>query len=259
MRGNAGIKVALMWSYVRGRARLAGIDAASLSRVHAFIRSKFGHEDRAHGRAPRQAHFPGLQTRPVYEPSAFSWVETIERSAGDIKREFDALRARGLLTPHPQQLADAGEWNTYYLFSNGVRFDAHCRACPATAEVVGNLPGGVMAGQAYFSVMAPGTHVRPHHGPTNTRLRCHLGLEASPSSRIRVATEELRWMKGRCIVFDDSFEHEVWNPEGERAVFIVDVWHPELSEAERWALGQLARMSRRNKRYRNGAANRAHA
>lgn len=30
--------------------------------------------------------------------------------------------------------------------------------------------------QIKFSVMQPGTHVWPHTGPTNCRLRMHLGL-----------------------------------------------------------------------------------
>lgn len=35
-------------------------------------------------------------------------------------------------------------------------------------------------------------------------------------------------------MFDDSFEHEVWhNGSGTRLVLIVDVWHPDLTRAER--------------------------
>jgi aspartate beta-hydroxylase len=40
--------------------------------------------------------------------------------------------------------------------------------------------------------------------------------------------------EGKAIVFDDSFEHEAWNdhPSQARLVLIVDVWHPDLSDAE---------------------------
>jgi len=35
-------------------------------------------------------------------------------------------------------------------------------------------------------------------------------------------------------VFDDSFEHEVWNNSTEsRVILLVDVWHPELTLNER--------------------------
>ena len=36
--------------------------------------------------------------------------------------------------------------------------------------------GGTFSVQIKYSVMQPGTHVWPHTGPTNCRLRMHLGL-----------------------------------------------------------------------------------
>ena len=46
---------------------------------------------------------------------------------------------------------------------------------------------------------------------------------------IRVGDEVRTWVEGRCLLFDDSFEHEVWNDaDEERLVLIVDVWHPDL-------------------------------
>ena len=37
------------------------------------------------------------------------------------------------------------------------------------------------------------------------------------------------WVEGRATLFDDSFEHEVWNPSiRPRVVLLVDVWHPQL-------------------------------
>ena len=68
------------------------------------------------------------------------------------------------------------------------------------------------------AVMDPGTHVTPHCGPTNAKLRCHLGLVVPDSSVIRVADQKIHWRELGCIVFDDSLEHEVWNPDAERAV-----------------------------------------
>ena len=41
-------------------------------------------------------------------------------------------------------------------------------------------------------------------------------------------------MEGKCIVFDDSFEHEAWNnhPSEKRINLIIDIWHPDLSDQE---------------------------
>lgn len=45
------------------------------------------------------------------------------------------------------------------------------------------------------------------------------------------------WVEGKVIIFDDSFEHEVWHKgTEERLVLIVDVWHPELTPNERATL-----------------------
>lgn len=39
------------------------------------------------------------------------------------------------------------------------------------------------------------------------------------------------------MIFDDSFEHEVWhNGTSFRLILIVDVWHPDLTEDERQSL-----------------------
>ena len=43
--------------------------------------------------------------------------------------------------------------------------------------------------QIKYSVMLPGTHVWPHTGPTNCRLRLHLGLVIPKNVAIRVGRE----------------------------------------------------------------------
>ena len=112
-------------------------------------------------------------------------------------------------------------------------------------------------GTIKFSVIQSSGYVAPHCGTTNQKLRAHLGLvvpgrfgdiqfllptnlsfpeseESSEGARMRVATETVRWREGEVIVFDDSFEHEVWNGSNEtRIVLIIDFNHPDLSEEDR--------------------------
>ena len=246
------LKRHLAWQYLSLKARQEGIDPASLTRVKGFLRNKFGQlaSKRTTTGQMLSGFFPGLTPTPVYDPAQFEWVRTLEEAAPAIQAEFLALRERGQFKPHPQNLADTGAWNTYFLYSNGVRFDEHCAACPTTAEVMNELPGAGTAGGVYFSVMTPGTHVQPHCGPVNTKIRCHLGLVVPESSVIRVGSERLNWRELGCIVFDDSFEHEVWNPDAERAVLIIDLWHPDLTPEEQWAVRRIAQMSTRNRGYR---------
>lgn len=45
------------------------------------------------------------------------------------------------------------------------------------------------------------------------------------------------WEEGKVLIFDDSFEHEVWqDADTYRLIFIVDVWHPELTAQQRRTL-----------------------
>lgn len=42
------------------------------------------------------------------------------------------------------------------------------------------------------------------------------------------------------MVFDDSFEHEVWhNGTAYRLILIVDVWHPDLTAHEKKTLDPI--------------------
>lgn len=43
-----------------------------------------------------------------------------------------------------------------------------------------------------------------------------------------------RWTEGKCIVFDDSYEHEVWNRSADdRVVLLLNFWHPALPPEQR--------------------------
>ena len=47
----------------------------------------------------------------------------------------------------------------------------------------------------FFSVLSPGTHIEPHCGATNLRLRCHLPLQLPTAGRaeMRVGNEWRQW------------------------------------------------------------------
>ena len=47
-------------------------------------------------------------------------------------------------------------------------------------------------------------------------------------------SSRLTWEEGSLLVFDDSFEHSVWNSSGEeRVVFILDLPHPDVTAGQR--------------------------
>lgn len=69
---------------------------------------------------------------------------------------------------------------------------------------------------AEYSYIGPKGHVLPHAGSSNTKLTVHLPLILPCSgsvecSRLRVGDQIYAYREGEPLIFDDSFEHEVWN------------------------------------------------
>uniref|UniRef100_A0A914VUX4 Aspartyl/asparaginy/proline hydroxylase domain-containing protein n=1 Tax=Plectus sambesii TaxID=2011161 RepID=A0A914VUX4_9BILA len=141
-----------------------------------------------------------------------------------------------------ESLTEKGDWKQFTLYSKGRRHERNCAKTPRTCKVVEAFTAATKCtrGQIKFSVMQGGTRVWPHCGPTNCRLRGHLGLVVPAEPRIRVANETRAWKQGRFVIFDDSFEHEVWHDgQAFRLVLIVDMWHPDLSPDQRQQLSPI--------------------
>lgn len=50
---------------------------------------------------------------------------------------------------------------------------------------------------------------------------------------MRVGDETREPEEGKCHIFDDSFNHEAWHDgDKTRIVLILDIWHPDLTDAE---------------------------
>ena len=64
----------------------------------------------------------------------------------------------------------------------------------------------------------------------------------------------VKWQEGRCLVFDDSFEHEAWNrSDSVRIVLLIQLWHPDLSAAEIWALKEVRQYTAPHREYKEAA------
>lgn len=70
-------------------------------------------------------------------------------------------------------------------------------------------------------------------GPYTHAVSSHSRLQSSLP--LAFAREQAReWKEGECIVFDDSWEHEVWHKgDVDRVVLLINFWHPELPPDER--------------------------
>ncbi|XP_050314825.1 aspartyl/asparaginyl beta-hydroxylase isoform X4 [Anthonomus grandis grandis] len=188
-----------------------------------------------------------LKGKPWWQPEDLPSYQGFFTSLKDnwkkIRYEgLSALNEQGFYEDEAENLKDKGTWKQLELFSRGHKSKKNCRKTPITCGLVQKFSdaSSCRRGQTKFSVIHPGTHVWPHCGPTNCRLRVHLGLKVSPGTFIRVGDETRSWEEGEIIIFDDSFEHEVWHNGSEfRLVLIVDVWHPDLTPAEKKALTSI--------------------
>jgi aspartyl/asparaginyl beta-hydroxylase (cupin superfamily) len=207
----------------------------------------------------RCEHFiPGLRSMPWWDAKEFSAVSALKECYQVIRSEFLNLLLCGQLRLHPQSkggprlpISD-GDWNIFELISASQPSATSKLLAPRTTQILMNLPEVTTNpnGLAYFSVLSPGVHIATHCGPTNSRIRIHLGLLAPEGAVMRVGNETRPWREGDCIVFDDSWEHEVFNrSEFVRAVLLFDVWHPDMNAGQ---IGRIiaARSSGKNNRAR---------
>jgi len=188
-----------------------------------------------------------LTGRPWWDKESTTYASFLN----DLESRWQTIRDEGvaLLTLDPphgffdesENLRDTGKWQQFELFSRGRKNVNNCNKAPKTCELIESFPATkCKRGQVKFSIMQPGTHVWPHTGPTNCRIRSHLGLIVPDGTRLRVGNVTRSWTEGKVLVFDDSFEHEVWHDgDSYRLVLIVDLWHPELTVEERNSLSPI--------------------
>jgi len=194
-----------------------------------------------------------LPDTPIYDTVAFPWVMDLQADWRLIRSELDqVLVYRDHMPSFHEIIKEVGSitsddsWKTFFLLGAGMDCSENARRCPQTMRLLRGIPA---ASTAFFSILAPGKHIPAHRGAYNGVLRFHLGLlvpEPRERCRIRIGDEIRSWNEGEALIFDDSFNHEVWNDtEGWRVVLFVDFARP-LRQPWHWlnrsfiGLGALA-------------------
>lgn len=147
-------------------------------------------------------------------------VETLLRQRANLPRYHD-------IAPREQYISgtfDADkDWKVFMLRSLTGKPEANQKRCPRTTALLEGIPDLY---QAFFSILDPGKSIPAHCG---SYMGYHLALivpKNSPPS-MRVKDQIHVWEEGKSIVFDDSWEHEVYNKsDGMRVVLIVDFYRP---------------------------------
>jgi beta-hydroxylase len=151
----------------------------------------------------------------------------VQEEADRILADREAVPPLRRISPDHDRIAEDDRWRSFFLWGYGVRSEKNCRRCPETARLVERIPD---LQTALFSVLWPGSHIPRHRGVTKAILTCHLPLRI-PADRgrchIRIAGQDHAWQDGKLLIFDDLYEHEVWNETDEdRVVLILHVKRP---------------------------------
>lgn len=183
--------------------------------------------------------FTGGPRRPVLfaAEEANPALALFDRHHARIRAELDAILAERESFPRYHDLdplqyeisavENPGKrWQVYMLNCMGMRVERNCARCPFTASLVDQVPDLF---QAFFSILEGGKSIPAHSGIYRGYLRYHLALKVPRERppRIRIKDHFHEWREGESVVFDDSWEHQVYNEADDlRVVLIVDVLRP---------------------------------
>lgn len=232
---------------------------SAMARVRRCLAGYLGDRSVAPSRAdqrPTFLYFPGLPETPFFSRDLLPWHEQLEAHTANIQAELQQVLAEDaplepfLGTPPPGMKSeylgggsDRPRWDGLFFYRHGRPNPESCRRAPQTLAALDATPIVRIPGhgpEALFSVLGPGSHILPHTGVTNTRVVTHLPLLVPEGCTLRVADQRHDWQEGRCVTFDDTFEHEAWNNSGlTRVVLLFDVWNPHLTGPEREAVTEL--------------------
>jgi aspartyl/asparaginyl beta-hydroxylase (cupin superfamily) len=173
------------------------------------------------------------------EPAFFNarelpWVARIEAEWAVIREELTALmqeHERDLVPYANRSMATKpDQWKSFIFMYWNLKSRRNCARCPRTWDILRDTPNLTSCG---FSLLEPGTTIKPHQGDTNAVFRCHLGLivpGGAPECAFKVATETRSWHEGQMLVFCDAHTHTAWNNTSHRrCVLLLDVVRPEYA------------------------------
>mgnify|MGYP003633858933 FL=1 len=131
------------------------------------------------------------------------------------------------ISPDQIYISNDDKWKMFFLKAGTVRFDRNCQECPNTMTFLDKHESIV---SAYFSILGPNKMLMPHEGPWCGIIRIHLALivpKQGNGCTLVVDGKPYKWEEGKCVVFDDTYEHIAVNEtDHERVVLFLDYMRP---------------------------------
>jgi aspartate beta-hydroxylase len=182
-----------------------------------------------------------IDTPPVLDPAAFPNAPRFTAAWREIRDEAVAAAADIARVPRfhdimPEQADisanDRRDWRMLILKAYGRGVPENLGRCPTLAGLLDACPEVTSAAVSY---LAPHKHIPPHRGPFRGIMRFHLGLriptgpDGRPATIMTIDGREYRIADGECLLWDDTFPHEVLNDSDERRIaLLLDVWRPDM-------------------------------
>jgi len=127
---------------------------------------------------------------------------------------------------------DGLDWRMFILKAYGVVVAENLAKMPTLARLLKECPE---VKSATVSFLAPRKHIPRHRGPFRGVMRFHLGLQiprepsGRPATIMMIDDREYRITDGECLLWDDTFPHEVMNNADQpRIALLLDVWRPRM-------------------------------
>ncbi|PBC11905.1 aspartyl/asparaginyl beta-hydroxylase domain-containing protein [Mesorhizobium sp. WSM3859] len=127
---------------------------------------------------------------------------------------------------------DGLDWRMFVLKAYDMTVPENLARMPVLSRLLTECPE---VKSAAVSFLAPRKHIPPHRGPFRGIMRFHLGLvipkqpDGRPATIMMINHEERRIADGECMLWDDTFEHEVTNNSDQpRVALLLDVWRPQM-------------------------------
>ena len=188
---------------------------------------------------------------PVLDVRDFPWTQHLRDNWQAIRYEMldaamgDKSPSLSSISPDHRAIAPVNKWRSFFLWGYGYCIEENLERCPVTTAAVARIPD---LNSAFFSILAPGTHIPAHRGVTKGLITCHLGLIVPRDGdvRMRVDNRIVRWAEGETLVFDDTYDHEVWNDtDNIRVVLLIQIKRP-LRNPGKWIADTFLNVVRRS-------------
>ena len=181
-----------------------------------------------HGINDWLAGFSRIPNTPVLDAGDFDWTAELAKHADVIRdeamaiyRHQNAIPPLKDLSPDHAGIATDDSWRSFFLIGYGERIHENIARAPQTTALAEKIPG---LNSAFFSILAPGTVIPRHRGVTKAFITAHLGLKVPSDAKnctMEVEDQRVQWGEGEWVVFDDTYEHEVWNNTDETRIILL--------------------------------------